>query len=276
MCAFFFYFDITQPLGVAAGITYVAAIALALVAQSKYLVLLFGALGTILTLAGFLVSHPLSNVSNEIVILNRGLSIFALLTVTITGFVLIHKQERFDQQLTELANTDPLTGLLNRRLLLKEMSRRMDEARRYGSALSVMMLDIDRFKRVNDRHGHLAGDRVLREVAGVIKSCARRTDYVGRYGGEEFLLVCPNTDADEAAILSERIRSSVEGLGEPELRIPRKITVSIGVAEMTYAELESKELLASADRGLYRAKKAGRNQVAIEIIKQSATRAKAS
>lgn len=276
MAAFFFYFDITQPLGVAAGSTYVAIVAVALVAQSKSLVLLFGTLGSVLTLAGFFVSHPASNVSLDLVMLNRGLSIFALVAITATGFVFLHKQERFDRRLMELASTDALTGLLNRRVLLAEMKRRMEEARRYDSKLTVMMLDIDRFKQVNDQYGHLAGDRVLKKISAVIVKCARRTDYLGRYGGEEFLLVCPNTDADETAILAERIRSAVEALEQNALGIARRITLSIGIAQMWHAELELKELIAAADRGLYRAKEAGRNQVCIETSEQAATIVKAS
>lgn len=263
MCAFFIYFDITQPLGVAAGITYIAVVAVALVAQSKFLVVFFGGLGTLLTIFGFFASHPHSDVDHAIVLLNRGLSIFALLTISMTGYILIKRQEQFDSRLIELASTDPLTGLLNRRMLMAEAQRRTEEAERYQGSLSALMLDIDHFKRINDKHGHLAGDAILKAVAGVAKECARRTDYLGRYGGEEFLLVCPNTEREEAAIVAERIRAATEQLDSASLGVASKVTVSVGVAELQQSASVS-ELIDAADRALYRAKRGGRNRVVIE------------
>lgn len=264
MSAFFLYFDLTQPLGVAAGITYVAVVALGLIAQSRGLVVLFGVLGVTLTILGSLMSHPESNVSMNIIVLNRGLSVFALLVTTITGFVLIQKQERFDAKLIELASTDALTGLLNRRTLMKAAERRVEEARRYGQSLSILMLDIDKFKRINDKFGHLEGDRVLQAVANVMTSCSRRTDYLGRFGGEEFMLVCPSSDAEEAGILAERIRAAIENR-EGDSRLHKyNITVSIGVAAMSSPEAQVRDMIDAADRAMYRAKKAGRNRVVIE------------
>lgn len=196
--------------------------------------------------------------------LNRGLAVFALLTVTITGYILIGRHERFDEQLMELASTDALTGLLNRRVLLAEAERRVEEAHRYRSPLSALMVDIDHFKRVNDRLGHLAGDTVLKMVARVANDCMRRTDYLGRYGGEEFLLICPNTDAREAAILAERIRAATEALKGTGKKKSHKVTVSIGVAQLGNDKEVVKDLIAAADRAMYRAKRAGRNRVKVE------------
>lgn len=263
MSGFFLYFDITQPLGVAAGITYVAVVAIGLVAQSRGLVVLFGALGTTLTVLGYFASHPASNVSLNVIVLNRGLSLFALLTISITGYVLIQRQERFDARLIELASIDALTGLLNRRVLMDEAERRVEEARRYGQSLSVLMLDIDKFKKVNDRHGHLEGDQVLKAVARVMTRCSRRTDYLGRYGGEEFMLVCPNTDAEEAGILAERIRSSMQDPEADGRLLKNKLTVSIGVAAMAGPETKIENVIGAADQALYQAKNAGRNRVVI-------------
>lgn len=270
MNAFFFYFDLTQPLGVAAGITYVAAVAIALVAQSRELVVLFGVLGCVLTLLGLFASHPVSSVSPGIIVLNRGLSVFALLTVTITGYVLISRQQRFDARLIELASTDPLTGLLNRRTLMSEAERRVEEARRYKQPLSFLMLDIDNFKNLNDEHGHLVGDQVLQAVAEVALKCARRTDYVGRYGGEEFMLVCPGVDANEASHLAERIRAETECLQGRNDLPATPVTVSVGVAEMPDETYTVRDLIAAADHCLYQAKAAGRNRVVLGFSREAA------
>lgn len=264
MSAFFFYFDVKQPLGVAAGISYIAVVAIGLVAQSRFLVALFGVLGTALTIVGFFTSHPESNVSAGIVLLNRGLSLFALMTITITGYLLIKRQEKFDARLIELASTDSLTGLLNRRTLMSEAERRVEEARRYGQPLSVLMLDIDNFKGINDGFGHLAGDKVLADVADVAARCCRRTDYLGRYGGEEFMAICPGVDAREAGVLAERIRSTTASLRMGDGLSGQKVTVSIGVAEMVKPEASVKDLVGAADRCLYKAKDLGKNQVVID------------
>jgi diguanylate cyclase (GGDEF)-like protein len=148
--------------------------------------------------------------------------------------------------------TDPLTGVNNRRGLDDAIRAQLAMMTRYNSIFSVLMLDIDHFKEVNDREGHLHGDRVLQELARLFDDCVRETDLVGRYGGEEFVIVMPQTDLAGACVFAERLRSEVAG------RLP--VSISGGVT--TAREGDTAEtLLARADAALYSAKGAGRNRV---------------
>ncbi len=163
-----------------------------------------------------------------------------------------------------LANalTDPVTGLNNRSALEQALEQQVEFARRHGNPLSLLMLDIDFFKQVNDRHGHPAGDALLMELGNRLAECARRSDIIFRYGGEEFSILLNNTDTAGARRLAERIRRAVE---ERPFRHGRKkipMTVSLGVATLREGE-EGKALVERADRALYRAKNDGRNQVVV-------------
>lgn len=167
-------------------------------------------------------------------------------------------------RLEQLATTDSLTRLLNRRALTERLTTEMERALRYDTSVALLLLDLDHFKRVNDSHGHLVGDAVLRDAANLLTAAARSTDMVGRYGGEEFLVVLPETDDDGAANFAERLRERVEAHAfrpwddDRELRM----TASIGVATFPAARIESVEdLFARADAALYRAKADGRNRV---------------
>jgi two-component system cell cycle response regulator len=167
-------------------------------------------------------------------------------------------------RLEMLARTDPLTQLHNRRSLIERLSEEVERVRRYGLMLSVLMIDIDHFKAVNDTYGHLVGDEVLRGVARVLQREARTVDVVARYGGEEFVLVLPETGEDGATALAERIRQRVAE--QPLLRGEQidwvRVTVSIGTATMPSPRAHSPEtLIAAADEALYRAKSQGRNRV---------------
>ncbi len=164
-------------------------------------------------------------------------------------------------ELEHLAQFDALTGLLNRRIVLEKLDEWIEHVRRYRGHLSVAMLDIDHFKRVNDRHGHQAGDRVLTDIAHMVQQKVRTTDFAGRYGGEEFLLVLPRTDVFGAASLAERIRAALEAMTEhtSEGKV-FKVTVSMGVAELVDRE-NTDSFVGRADEALYRAKAAGRNRV---------------
>ena len=167
-------------------------------------------------------------------------------------------------RLEHLATTDPLTHLLNRRALSERLTVEMERALRYDHAVALLLVDLDHFKRVNDTHGHLIGDAVLRDIASLLTSAVRASDFVGRYGGEEFLIVLPETDDDGAASFAERVRERVERhVFEPwgDTRTLR-MTTSIGVATFPAARIESVEdLFARADAALYRAKAEGRNRV---------------
>lgn len=164
----------------------------------------------------------------------------------------------------ELATTDPLTGCVNRRELMEKLEAELERVQRYKLALSVLMIDLDRFKDVNDLHGHLVGDSVLRQVGEILRAEVRSVDVVARYGGEEFVALVPETGPEGARIFAERIRLHVaqhdftEG-GEPE---PLRVTVSVGVTSLDPGESSDPEaVIARADDALYRAKRRGRNRV---------------
>jgi len=161
-----------------------------------------------------------------------------------------------------LAQTDPLTGCLNRRALVDELGAEIARARRYGLALSVLMIDLDHFKRVNDTRGHLTGDDVLKQVAQLLRAEVRAVDVVARYGGEEFVILLPETALPGATSFAERIRESVGTHAFVADGDPLSLTVSVGVATITGGEEgSSEEVLARADAALYRAKRDGRNLV---------------
>jgi diguanylate cyclase (GGDEF)-like protein len=165
------------------------------------------------------------------------------------------------RQLREQATRDALTGVWNRAMILELLTREMTRSKRERRPLGVIMADVDHFKRVNDTHGHLAGDGVLRQVAQRLSAVVRPYDTVGRYGGEEFLIVLPGCDAGTTAALAERLRGSVaaEAVESEKVRVP--VTISLGVAAWDGDEGHLAGLLRVADRALYEAKNAGRNRV---------------
>ena len=170
---------------------------------------------------------------------------------------------RLFSEVKRLATTDPLTGISNRRHFLLLGQRIFETARRYGQPLSALMMDVDRFKQVNDRHGHVIGDKVLQAVAERTRSCLRAADLLGRYGGEEFALLLPMTQAFAAqSMLAERIRRAVSQHGIETEAGPVSVTVSIGVASLGPQVSSLEQLLMQADARMYEAKDAGRNQVA--------------
>jgi two-component system, cell cycle response regulator len=165
------------------------------------------------------------------------------------------------EQAERLATTDGLTGLMNRRTLNAQLTARVREAQRYRRPLSLLLVDIDHFKKVNDTHGHPAGDAVLRGVAAVARAQARETDVVARYGGEEMAVVLPETDAAGARAIAERLRAAVEGTAHATEHGTLRVTISVGVATWPGGGQSADELLTTADRALYRAKQTGRNRV---------------
>jgi two-component system cell cycle response regulator len=168
-----------------------------------------------------------------------------------------------NRRLEELATTDALTRLLNRRALLERLSVEVDRARRFKSQLSLLMVDVDHFKSINDQHGHLAGDSVLRQIGTLFGGAVRTIDVVARYGGEEFVVILPETATDGAAVFAERLRKSVsEHNFEISAGRNLHLTCSVGVATFPSPRVASTEdLFARADEALYRAKSGGRNQV---------------
>jgi len=167
-------------------------------------------------------------------------------------------------RLEELATTDPLTKVLNRRALLERLTAEMERTRRFGSSLSLLVLDVDHFKTVNDTAGHLAGDSVLRQLGALLEEEVRRVDTVARYGGEEFVAILPETSPGGGIVFAERLRERVasRAFDVGPGRRPVHLTVSIGIASFPSPQVETiEELFARADEALYRAKSGGRNQV---------------
>jgi two-component system cell cycle response regulator len=165
------------------------------------------------------------------------------------------------EELRFRATHDELTGLSNRRVVLEAIDREYARCRREGGSLGIILIDLDHFKNVNDTYGHLAGDAVLREAARRMTASIRPYDTLGRYGGEEFLVLAPSCNSSGAVKLAERIRESIQALPMPSVAGPVSITASCGVAVSTSAKpLDPQELLRLADEALYRAKENGRNR----------------
>jgi diguanylate cyclase (GGDEF)-like protein len=155
-----------------------------------------------------------------------------------------------------MATTDPLTGLLNRRTFLERLMEEFAESRRHGRPLSVAMLDIDNFKQCNDRHGHDVGDEVLRRFAALLKESVRDNDMAVRYGGEEFVLLLPNTDEQDAMALCARLLARIHATGWP--RGP--VTASVGCASLHAGLTHGTCLVTQADEALYAAKRSGKDR----------------
>jgi len=170
-----------------------------------------------------------------------------------------------NRELTRLATTDALTETLNRRAFLERATAAVSFCRRGEKPFSVLMLDIDHFKRVNDGFGHAAGDTVLRAFAGRISPTLRGMDFFGRWGGEEFVIGLPGLDVDGAALVAERIRAMVAAEPIPTDAGPIPITSSFGAASLTTADPDFAALLNRADEALYRAKANGRNRLELAL-----------
>jgi diguanylate cyclase (GGDEF)-like protein len=196
--------------------------------------------------------------------------LLAVTVATIAYFAFVHPKdlqirammaalEEARLEAENLARFDVLTGVLSRRALLEVLDTEVERATRYGSALACLMLDLDHFKKFNDTYGHQFGDKVLHQIAGVISEHCRTNDYLGRYGGEEFLIILPETRMDGATTFAERVRSAV---AETSLeQNEERVTVSIGVAEWRNGDGSASKLIFQADQALLQAKAAGRNRV---------------
>lgn len=183
---------------------------------------------------------------------------------------LLGKISEAQRQLVELATIDDLTRLYNRRYFFERFKQEMERARRYNRPLSCIILDIDHFKTVNDTFGHLSGDQVLMDIGRILKKNCRQSDLAGRYGGEELIILLPETDLDGARIIADRIREMIEhhktvdGRGETI-----QVTVSLGVASITGPEIarldKYERVIQYADDALLLAKKNGRNRVELHL-----------
>jgi diguanylate cyclase (GGDEF)-like protein len=206
--------------------------------------------------------HPITDMELLHLVCNIGLYIVVVVFVLLfeltktQGFI---KLEQALKIINELAIRDELTGSHNRRHLIKLIEHEKERTARLGSLFCLCLLDIDYFKRINDTYGHSAGDTVLREFAATVQRQIRESDSFGRYGGEEFLLMLPETSIDEARALAERVRKNIEGLAFTDLP-GLAVTVSLGIAEFRVEESIS-QTVARADEALYLAKSSGRNRV---------------
>lgn len=284
--------DVVAPLGIACGALYVTVLMFALLADNIK-VLWSTAVGlSVLAFAGFLISQnfPKTGIQEApwVIIVNRVMSVFVIWMTAILGARMLRMKlqvvehgrqlERMNAELSRLARFDALTGVANRRHFDERITQEFARAAREKSPLSLLMIDVDHFKRFNDLHGHQAGDAALAKIAQTIMASLRRpADLVARYGGEEFAVILPATSADGAIERAEAIRKRIEGLEitRPGTAIVNRITVSVGMASVTPVDAPApspngsscmslpspSKLIAAADAALYKIKNDGRNKV---------------
>lgn len=175
------------------------------------------------------------------------------------------KQLISHQKIHKEAITDGLTGLYNHRFFVEQLSKEMERSQRYQNPLGLLMLDIDNFKNYNDTNGHPAGDELLKSVADIFKRSVRRTDYVTRYGGEEFAIILPETPMEKAQLVAEKIRKEIEKevFDNQETQPGGNLTISVGVASHSKDFNQVDEFVQDADVALYNAKESGRNKVCL-------------
>jgi diguanylate cyclase (GGDEF)-like protein len=190
-----------------------------------------------------------------------GTSVRATLQALSNQLAVAMANARAVRQLEEMATTDGLTGCLNKRAFLDQIEQKLMAAERFGRKLSVIVTDLDHFKTVNDTYGHAAGDRVLQALGQVLKRVKRETDLVARFGGEEFCVLCEETDARGAELLAERVREELENTELLTELGPLRVTASLGVATFPDHASNAADLFIQGDKALYEAKNSGRNRV---------------
>ena len=255
-----FLFDIYSPLGVAAGVPYVAMVLVGLIAQKPRFIVVLAIIGSVLTFIGYFLSP--AGVTFEVIWVNRGLALFAIWATAIVSYVHLKMLARLEP----LAISDQLTGLSNRHYFTSELVKQINIWKRYQRPLSILILDIDFFKKVNDTYGHPAGDYVLKMLAGICQNAVRDIDTVARIGGEEFAILLPSTAVNGAMRTAERIRSETEAFSFKYEDARFRVTVSLGVAELTDESWSITEFMKAADEMLYKAKNSGRNRCVAKNI----------
>lgn len=189
----------------------------------------------------------------------------ALILLLTAGLSIANQRLRYTEvALRELATTDELTGVANRRQFLAQAEAELARVQRFGQPAALLMLDLDHFKRINDTHGHAAGDAFLKGFAATVRDALRQVDSVGRLGGEEFAVLLTGCESGDALLFAERLRQLVADLKVSFDRLEIAVTVSIGIASMQPADVSAAQALERADAALYRAKAAGRNRVEVE------------
>lgn len=267
---FFAYFDLQLQGVIEVSIAYVSLPALGLLARSRRLIVLLGLLGVLATSIGYLQLPDLAGIAAA-ESANRQMVVVAIMAITITSYIYMKRQLIYEQEMLRMSNTDELTGVFNRRALLNELEKRINESMRHGNDLSLILFDIDDFKSVNDRFGHQAGDDILKRITRVCQQWLRMADLIGRYGGEEFLVLCPNTSISGAKVLAERIRSAVEETDFLYRKNSLRVTISCGITELVnhlykpagqQNEIElAHDLIDAADSAMYNAKNSGKNTI---------------
>jgi diguanylate cyclase (GGDEF)-like protein len=175
----------------------------------------------------------------------------------------IRELSQLEGRLLHLATTDDLTGIANRRRFFELAEHELKRAQRDKTPLALCMVDIDLFKRLNDRHGHAIGDRVLASVAACCQTVLRETDIIGRYGGEEFVIALPNADQNTATGIAERLRVAVAELSLPMINAPVSLSVTVGIGRVEPGETQLEPAMLRADQALYEGKASGRNCVVV-------------
>ncbi len=254
------------PSGVASGVPYVAVVLLSTLLKTSHAPRWTAVGCTLLVALGYFTADESPQL---IYVLNR---LYALFVIWVTALITSHRLVD-EQRLHEIATIDELTGLLNRRHLMATLEIEVGRARRHGHALTVCMCDLDGFKRVNDTHGHLVGDRILTGFARLLRRTVRESDVVGRYGGDEFCLAFPHADQDEVAGVLRRLLPRVPGVMHEALGHENEaVTATFGVAMLAPEHESVHALIETADQALYRGKESGRNCILTATSASTPTR----
>jgi diguanylate cyclase (GGDEF)-like protein len=256
LIALIFYIDLVTEADLVAAMLYVSICGLLYSIRSPVVHLAFCGLCTLLNvIAGY---YELNYVDFDNVVFNRIIATIVLYSVSL----LLYRNSQSESVLKRLATTDPLTGALNRRHFMELMSREQRRAERYNAVFSVLMVDIDHFKRVNDTYGHQIGDQAIQAMSDACQKALRPTDLLARYGGEEFIITLTHTDQPGAAKVAERLREAVAEIELPTEHGVLKFTISVGVSTFFKRSL-LEEIIGRADQALYQAKTSGRNRVCL-------------
>jgi diguanylate cyclase (GGDEF)-like protein len=193
----------------------------------------------------------------------------ALASATIAPLViywlatLSYELYKSEQRLSALSQKDPLTGAYNRRYFDEQSRIECARSHRYSQSLAILMIDLDKFKQVNDTHGHAAGDEVLKAIVQISGAALRKSDVLARFGGEEFVVLLPHADIKEATMLAERLRKAIETNEIKTEDLTLHVTVSIGVSTLAANESDITDMLSRADHAMYNAKNHGRNRAEV-------------
>ncbi|MFK5912857.1 MAG: GGDEF domain-containing protein [Woeseiaceae bacterium] len=259
----FLFFDLYFPLGVAGGVPYVALVLVGLITQRPNTVIILAAVATLLTIVGYFIS-PVGGLL-QVVLINRGLALFAIWSVAIVSFVHLKELARLEP----LATRDQLTNLFNRHYFTSEIVHQINFWRRHQQPLSILLIDVDHFKKVNDTYGHIAGDYALKTIADICLQQVRDVDTIARVGGEEFAVLLPSTAINGAMQMAERIRIAVQEYKFKYEDLEFNITMSIGVTEIKDESWSITEFMKAVDKMLYEAKRTGRNRCVAHHISES-------